>query len=84
MKVHYINRPSIESVTATLTKLNNADNLNSSTAGKDNLVCVIIKLYLHHHFIQLEAYAKNLEECLAEKTECLENLEAALTGLPIA
>lgn len=29
-------------------------------------------------------YAKNLEECLAEKTECLENLEAALTGLLIA
>ena len=53
MKLHYINRPSIESVTATLTKLNNGDNLNSSTTGRDNLVCVIIKLLpismLHHH-----------------------------------
>ena len=28
----------------------------------------------------MEAYAKNLEESLAEKTECLENLEAALTS----
>ena len=42
MKQHYINRPSIESVMATLTKLNNADNVNSGTAGRDNLVCVII------------------------------------------
>ena len=44
MKTHYINRPSIESLTAALTRLNNADNLNSGIAERDNLVCVIIKL----------------------------------------
>jgi len=40
----------------------------------------LIKYYPHTH-IQLEVYAKNLEESLEEKTKCLENLEAAITGL---
>lgn len=85
MKIHYINRPSIESVTATLAKLQNTDISSSGTLGQDNLVSAghWQILMLHHPFTtpQLEAYAKNLEESLEEKTECLENLEAALIGL---
>ena len=83
MKVHYINRPSIESVTATLATLHNTDNFNNSgTLGRDNLVSITSELNFDVELsLQLEAYAKNLEESLEEKTECLENLEAALAGL---